>query len=144
MEVWVHYGIITIIIYSIWELLWEFVMKHHDACWCTSLITIISGGIISFIVLFFHIQEKGHQYGKAMSSITWFWLFIMGIFMVSINYFYSNSIKNGKNIGIVSCFTSSYILIVFLISGYVNKTEITIENLFGILMILVGMYFIQK
>lgn len=144
MKDWVYYGLIVIIIYATWELLWERVMHKHDACWCISLFTILSAALLSCIVLWFHVSEKNHKFGVNMTNMVWFWIFFMGVFMVLTNSFYGLSVKASENVGLVAGFTSVYVVLVFLASSYLSRSVINWEHLLGLVMLIVGLYLVQK
>lgn len=141
---WIFYSLIVIGIYAIWELLWEYITRKHDVCWCTSLITIISAGAISIIILLYHLNTHEHTFGKGMTNWTWFWLIFMAVFMVGANTFYGLAVKYGVNASLVQGLTNNYILVVFIASTLLYQQGWDWSQFVGLVMIVIGTYLITQ
>ena len=64
--------------------------------------------------------------------------------MVLTNSFYGLSVKASENVGLVAGFTSVYVVLVFLASSYLSRSVINWEHLLGLVMLIVGLYLVQK
>jgi uncharacterized membrane protein len=139
---------IIIILYSIWALGLELLSKKYSQCECLSLQTYIFAGTIASIFLFFHIK-KGCNHYKNISDITKTPIkVLLCIVIISIAIVWANrawyKAVNKTNSGFVSALTSSYIILVAIISAHMYRTKIKMSQYIGIGSIITGCYLLSK
>ena len=148
MKPWIYNIIIIVILYSIWSLGLEFLSKQYTNCECMSMQTYIFAGIIATIMLILHINNGCENYKKIndiakMPMIIFICLTIIAIAIVWANKAWYKAV-NHVNSGFVSAMSSSYIIIVTIISAYLFRTKITKEQYIGIGLMMGGCYLLAK
>jgi drug/metabolite transporter (DMT)-like permease len=148
MEAWVYHTFTIIILYAIWAIGMEILVKKYSNCACISLQTYIFAGIIASILFYHHIQ-KGCVHYKCVSDIMSApRVLLIGLIIVSFVIIMANRtwIKavSLSNSGFVSAVSSTYIVIVTLLSAYLFKTKVKPIQYLGIGLIVGGCYLLAK
>ena len=144
MEEWLIYSLIVVIIYTVWTMLYEEVVKKHDDCLCMPLKMYILVGIFAVFFLFYHVKNEckhGTDIKNTIQSTNLKSLLYIGLIAILIlmaNRFLLKAILDKGNSGYVYSVTNMYIIIVTVLSAYFYNTEIKKKHIFGILTILVG------
>lgn len=149
MEKWLYYSYILIILYVISTIVFEYIIKKHSNCTCVTLFTYIFAGLISLFILKNHIGNNCKHYNtigdiKKTSMTIIILILIISITIILSNKMWINALSSGGNSGYVGSISNIYIVFVTLISAYLFKTNITIQNGAGIGFILLGGYLISK
>lgn len=66
----------------------------------------------------------------------------IGLFIANILYYYT--IKHNDNIAIITTITALYPLITLILSYYILYEDISVHNIIGILLIIIGIVFLIK
>ena len=144
MEKWIVYSLIVVIIYAIWTLIYEEIVKKHDNCFCMQLKIYMIVGILSFLYFLYHIQSDCNH-GKTIkesingtSNKAYLYIIIIAILSIMANKFILKAILDKGNSGYVYSIANTYIIIVTLASAYLYNTEIKKKDIMGIFAIIAG------
>jgi len=150
MEKWIYYSLILVIIYIIWTIMFEYVIKKHTDCLCISLFTYIIAGIISILILKNHIHTGECKHYESISDIKnisktlLLFLIIMAICIILVNKYWAHALSHGGNSGHITSISNLSIIFVTVISTYLFDTKIKKEHIIGIGLMLGGSYFLTK
>ena len=148
MEGWIYNTLFIIILYAVWALGMEIVVKKYTTCTCISLQTYMFAGLFALVLFCNHIKSGCPHY-KSLSDIVKapkviiFWLIIVSLAIILANRSWIKAVKD-TNSGFVSAITNSYIVIVTIISAYLFNTKITTIQYAGIASIVAGCYLLSK
>lgn len=144
MEKWIVYSLIVVIIYAIWTLIYEEIIKKHDNCFCMQLKIYMIVGILSFLYFLYHIQSECNH-GKTIkesidgtSNKAYFYIMIIAVLSIMANKFILKAILDKGNSGYVYSITNIYIVFVTLASAYLYNTQVKNKDIFGIFAIIAG------
>ena len=140
--------IIIIVLTSLWTIIIEAISKNYSSCFCITLKTYIFAGIISMILMYFHIKNDCKHHHTFKDIINTPIIIIIGIILISliiiiINKYWLKAVKH-TNSGFVSAFSNLYIVIVAILSAFLFKSKIKQKQYLGILTIIVGSYLLIK
>lgn len=148
MESWIYNILFIIILYAVWALGMEIIVKKYTNCTCISLQTYMFAGLFASILFCNHIRNGCHHY-KSINDIIRtpkgiiFWLIIISLAIIIANQSWVKAVKQ-TNSGFVSAITNSYIVIVTIISAYLFNTKIKTIQYVGIASIIGGCYLLTK
>lgn len=144
MEHWIYNIIIIIVLYSIWALGLELLSKKYSSCECLSLQTYIIAGVIATIIMLFHIKKGCTNYKSISDVKNTPLLVLIGVIIIACAIVMANrhwyQAVSKVNSGLISATTSTYIILVTLVSAYLYRTKITAKQYIGIGTILGGTY----
>lgn len=149
MENWIKYSLYLVILYTLWTLIFEYIVKKHTNCFCIILFTYIFAGIIALILLLSHVKKDCKHMNK-ITDINNLSPMILGlIIFVSFCIILSNKIwikalENGKNSGYIGSISNLYIIFVTILSSYIFAHKINNKSIIGIVLMLIGSYLIAK
>jgi uncharacterized membrane protein len=149
MEPWIKYSVLIAVFYTLWTILWEFLIKKNSSkCFCLSLKVYIMAGVIAFLFLIFHVKNKCDNHDtisdifKEKKSVYVLFV-IIAICMLLANYFWIKAVNTDKNVGYISSIANLYVIMVTLFSAYKYSYKVTIKHVIGILIILFGTHLIM-
>jgi uncharacterized membrane protein len=144
MEKWVLYSLFVVIIYAIWTLIYEEIIKKHDNCFCMQLKIFMIVGILAFLYFLYHIQSDCNH-GKtikeslnALSKKAYIYIIIIAMLSILANKFILKAITDKGNSGYVYSVTNIYIVIVTFASAYLYNTQIKKKDILGVITIIAG------
>jgi len=135
--------------YAISTLALEYVLIKHDGCWCIALLTLIVAGVLSAIVLAYHLyfsSHKGHTFGgEQFCHSSWGLLVIAGATIVAANICYGMAVKhrNGST-GTIASISNMQVIIVTLAGAFLYETQWNIENSLGVVLMVLASFLIYK
>ena len=148
MEGLVYYTFSIIILYAIWAIGMEIIVKKYTNCACISLQTYIFAGLISFILFYYHIKKGCDHYHCVSDIFSAPKLLLVGLIIVAFVIILANitwiKAVSLSNAGLVSAISNSYIVIVTLLSAYLFKTKIKPLQYLGISAIIGGCYLLTR
>lgn len=148
MKSWIYNILYIIILYAVWALGMEIIVKKYTNCTCISLQTYMFAGLFALILFCNHIKNGCPHYKsindiiKAPKGII-IWLIIISLAIIFANQSWLKAVKR-TNSGFVSAITNSYIVIVTIISAYLFNTKITPIQYTGIASIIGGCYLLSR
>ena len=148
MEHWIYNIFIIIVLYSIWALGLELLSKKYSRCECLSLQTYIFAGVMAMILLLFHIKKGCKHYKSIKDFKNTPLIILLGLVIISSAIVWANrqwyQAVNKVNSGIISATTSTYIILVTIVSAYLYRTKISTKQYIGIGTILGGIFLLVK
>jgi len=149
MEKWIKYSLYLVILYTIWTLIFEYIIKKHTNCFCVTLLTYVFAGTIALILLFNHIKKDCKHMDKLtdinnIPSIVLALIILVSFCIISTNKLWLKALENGKNSGYVGSISNLYIVFVTILSSYIFPHKINNKGIMGIIMMLGGAYLIAK
>lgn len=148
MEGWVYYTFSIIILYAIWALGMEILVKKYKNCACISLQTYIFAGIIAFILFYYHIKKGCDHYHCVSDIFSAPKILLIGLIIVAFVIILANrtwtKAVSLSNAGFVSAISNSYVVIVTILSAYLFKTKIKPLQYLGIGSIIGGCYLLSR
>ena len=143
MYSWVYYSLLIIIIYTIWTVTYEVIIKNHDNCLCVPLKMYIITGIFAVLFYLYHINTEC-KHGNTINifnttsiKVILMLAFISFLILLSNRYWLKALIKKG-NSGYVAALTNTYIILVTFISAYMYNNSIEKQHVAGIFAIIIG------
>ena len=122
MHLWIKYSILIAILYTLWTILWEFLIKNNKSkCYCLSLKVYVIAGIIAFLFLIFHIKSNCTNHEniidifKEPKSIYVIFIVISICILIS-NYFWVKAIELNTNSGYITTIANLSAIIITLFS----------------------------
>ena len=148
MQEWLKYSIYLIILYTIWTIIFEYIVKKHTSCFCITLKTYIIAGILAFIYLIYHIKHNCKHFNnlsdiKNISSVLLLLIVFMALCVLITNKLWINALDHNVNAGYIGSISNMYIILVTIISAYLFNSNITKKNIFGIIIMITGAYLIS-
>lgn len=149
MEKWIKYSLYLAILYTIWTIIFEYIIKKYTNCFCVTLLTYIFAGTLALILLFNHIKKDCKHMNKLtdinnLSPIILGLIVLIGFCIISTNKLWIKTLENGKNAGYVGSISNLYIVFVTILSSYIFAHKIDNNSIIGIILMLVGAYLIAK
>lgn len=149
MEKWIKYSLYLVILYTIWTLIFEYIIKKHTNCFCVTLLTYVFAGTIALILLFNHIKKDCKHMDKLtdinnIPLIVLALIILVSFCIISTNKLWLKALENGKNSGYVGSISNLYIVFVTILSSYIFAHKINNKGIMGIIMMLGGAYLIAK
>lgn len=148
MESWVYYTFSIIILYAIWAIGMEILVKKYKSCACISLQTYMFAGLIAFILFYYHIKNGCDHYNNVSDIFSAPKILLIGLIIVAFVIILANrtwvKAVSVSNAGFVSAISNSYVVIVTLLSAYLFKTKIKPLQYLGIGAIIGGCYLLSK
>jgi len=149
MEKWIKYSLYLVILYTIWTLIFEYIIKKHTNCFCVTLLTYVFAGTIALILLFNHIKKDCKHMDKLtdinnIPSIVLALIILVSFCIISTNKLWLKALENGKNSGYVGSISNLYIVFVTILSSYIFAHKINNKGIMGIIMMLGGAYLLAK
>jgi len=149
MENWIKYSLYLVILYTIWTLIFEYIIKKHTNCFCVTLLTYVFAGTLALILLFNHIKKDCKHMNKItdinnLSPIVLGLIIFVSFCVISTNKLWLKALENGKNSGYVGSISNLYIVFVTILSSYIFAHKIDNKNIIGIVLMLIGAYLIAK
>jgi drug/metabolite transporter (DMT)-like permease len=145
MKKWFMYSLIVVIIYTLWTLLYEQIIKKQDDCFCMPLKIYMIVGILAFLFFLYHVKNECKHACTIKENIMektsfkgYSYIFIIAILILLSNRFILNAIIDKGNSGYVYSIANTYIIVVTLISAYMSNTTINKKDIIGIFAILTG------
>ncbi len=144
MEEWLVYSLIVVIIYTVWTLLYEEIVKKHDDCACMPLKMYMIVGVLALIFFIYHVKHECKHGDKISSCIkstntkVFIYISVIAIFILLSNRFLLKAIIEKGNSGYVYSITNMYIIMVTILSAYLYNTKVERKHMIGIAAILVG------
>ena len=134
MQLWIKYSIFIAIIYAIWTILWELLIKKNKSeCYCQSLKVYIIAGIVAFLFLVYHIKNKCEHHNnitdifKESTSIYILFIAISICIMIS-NYYWVQAVQLNTNAGYITTIANFSVIIITLFSAYKYSYKINLKN----------------
>lgn len=149
MEKWIKYSLYLVILYTIWTLIFEYIIKKHTNCFCVTLLTYIFAGTIALVLLFNHIKKDCKHMDKLtdinnIPLIVLALIILVSFCIISTNKLWLKALENGKNSGYVGSISNLYIVFVTILSSYIFAHKINNKGIMGIIMMLGGAYLLAK
>ena len=149
MEKWIKYSLYLVILYTIWTLIFEYIIKKHTNCFCVTLLTYVFAGTIALILLFNHIKKDCKHMDKLtdinnIPSIVLALIILVSFCIISTNKLWLKALENGKNSGYVGSISNLYIVFVTILSSYIFAHKIDNNSIIGIIMMTGGAYLLAK
>lgn len=148
MQLWLKYSILIAVIYTLWTILWEFLIKKSKSkCYCNSLKVYVIAGIIAFVFLIYHIKTKCKHHEnitdifKESKSIYTLFFFISLCILIS-NYLWVKALKLYINAGYITTITNLSVIIITLFSAYKYSYKIKLKHIIGIFVTLYGAHLV--
>jgi uncharacterized membrane protein len=144
MEEWLMYSLIVVIIYTVWTILYEEILKKHDDCACMPLKMYMIVGILALIYFIYHVKheckhgDKITHSLKSTNSKVFIYISIIAVFVLLSNRFLLKAIVDKGNSGYVYSITNMYIIMVTILSAYLYNTKIEKKHIIGIVAIIFG------
>lgn len=148
MQLWLKYSIIIAVIYTLWTILWEILIKKNKTkCYCLSLKVYVIVGIIAFLFLIFHIKSNCNDHKKITdifkeSKSIYFIFIIISICVLISNYFWVKAIELDTNSGYITTIANLSVIIITLFSAYKYSYKITLKHVIGIIITLFGAHLV--
>lgn len=148
MQLWVKYSILIAIIYALWTILWELLIKQSKSeCYCHSLKVYIIAGIIAFLFLIYHIKNKCKHHKnikeifKESTSIYILFIVISLCIMIS-NYYWVKAVQLNTNAGYITTIANFSVIIITIFSAYKYSYKIKLKHIIGIFITLYGAHLV--
>ena len=148
MELWIKYSIGIAVLYTLWTLLWEFLVKENKSkCYCLSLKVYIMAGIIAFLFLIYHVKSKCDHHDtfsdifKETKSMYLIFIIIAICILIS-NYYWVKAIQSDINIGYITTIANLSVIIITIYSAYKYSYKLTFKHIIGILITLFGAHLV--
>ncbi len=148
MELWIKYSILIAVIYTLWTILWEFLLKKSKSkCYCHSLKVYIMAGIVAFLFLIYHIKTKCDHHNKISdifkeSKLIYTLFIVISICILISNYFWVKAIELDTNAGYITTITNLSVIVITLFSAYKYSYKITFKHVIGIIITLFGAHLV--
>lgn len=148
MQIWIKYSILIAIIYTLWTILWEILLKNSKSkCFCRSLKVYIIAGVISFLFLIYHIKNNCNHHNTISdifkeSKSAYALFFVIAICSLLSNYFWVKAIKTDTNSGYITTITNLSVILITLFSAYKYSYKITLKHVIGIIITLFGAHLV--
>jgi len=148
MQLWLKYSIFIAVLYTLWTILWELLIKKSKSkCYCQSLKVYIVAGIIAFLFLIFHIKsncghhEKISDIFKESKSIYILFIVISVCILIS-NYFWVKAIELDTNAGYITTIANLSVIVITLFSAYKYSYKIKLKHIIGIFITIYGAHLV--
>lgn len=149
MEPWIKYSIGIAVLYTLWTILWEFLIKENKSkCYCLSFKVYIMAGIIAFIFLIFHVKSKCDDHDtisdifKETKSV-YILFIIIAICILIANYYWVKAMETDTNVGYITTIANLSVIIITLFSAYKYSYKIKLKHVLGIFITLFGAHLIM-
>jgi len=148
MELWIKYSIFIAVLYTLWTILWEvLIKKNKEKCHCLSLKVYVMVGIVAFLYLIFHIKYKCNHHEKISdifkeSKSIYLLFIVIAICILISNYYWVKAVETDINAGYVSTISNLSVIIVTLFSAYKYSYKITLKHIIGIFITLYGAHLV--
>ena len=143
----ISYIVIIIVLYSIWTIIMEAISKNYSSCFCITLKIYIFAGIISLILMYFHVKNDCKHHDTIKDIIKTPLIILIALIFISLiiisNKYWLQAVTY-TNSGFVSALSNGYIIIVAILSAFLFKSKIKKLHYFGILAIIGGSYLLTK
>lgn len=148
MQEWIKYSILIAVLYTLWTVFWEFLIKKNKStCYCLSLKVYIMAGVIAFLFLIYHVKtsceyhEKISDIFKEPKSIYILFIVISICILIS-NYCWVKAISFDTNAGYITTIANLSVVVITIISAYKYSYKITLKHVLGILVTLYGAHLV--
>ena len=148
MQLWLKYSILIAVIYTLWTILWEFLLKKSKSkCYCHSLKVYIMAGVIAFLFLIYHIKTKCEHHENIIDifkeSKSIYALFIViSICILISNYYWVKAIELDTNAGYITTIANLSVIVITLFSAYKYSYKIKLKHIIGIFVTLYGAHLV--
>jgi drug/metabolite transporter (DMT)-like permease len=148
MKDWLKYSFGLVFVYTLWTLIFEYIVKKHSDCFCSILFVYIFAGILATFVLLSHIKKDCKLYKKitdikTMPIFILILIVIISVCVIISNKLWVNALKY-SNSGYIGSISNLYIVFVTILSAYLFKTKVSMINGAGIGAMLFGAYLLSK
>jgi uncharacterized membrane protein len=145
MEPWLYYALVIAIIYTIWTILQEYIIKKHDDCSCINFKIYIIAGLIAFLYLLYHVKSRECKHSKTITDVlkysdnkVWIMILIIGILVIIATRYWTFAVIDNGNSGYVTAVTNISIVFITLYSSYAYTNRIDIQKIFGMILTIIG------
>jgi uncharacterized membrane protein len=145
MEPWLYYALMIALIYTIWTILQEYIIKKHDDCSCINFKIYIIAGLIAFIYLLYHVKSNECKHSKSLKEVisytdnkVWIMILIIGILIIIATRYWTFAVINNGNSGYVTAVTNISIVFITLYSSYAYTSHLNMQKILGIILMLFG------
>jgi uncharacterized membrane protein len=148
MQSWIKYSIIIAILYAIWTIMWESLIKNNKKdCYCLALKIYLITGIIVFIFLIFHAKLTCKDHNGVIdlfkeSKKTYLYIILISLCILLSTVLWVKAIKTSINAGFITTITNMSVIIITLYSAYRFKSRLDIKHLIGILITIYGAHLV--
>jgi drug/metabolite transporter (DMT)-like permease len=148
MENWLKYSLYIVIFYTLWTIVFEYIIKRYTDCFCIILITYVLTGILALLYLQYHIKTDCKIFNnigdiKKIPNIILLFMVIIALSVLITNKLWIKALENNTNAGYVGSIANMYIIFVTLISAYLFQSKLTLKNIGGIIIMLGGAYLLS-
>ncbi len=148
MKEWIKYSLYLVILYTLWTIIFEYIIKKYTNCFCVTLATYVVAGILAFIFLVYHIKYSCKHFDnlgdvRNTSGVILVLILFMGLCVLITNKLWSKAIDNNINAGYIGSISNLYIIFVTIISSYLFTHKISNKKVIGIISMLLGTYLIS-
>ena len=142
---WIHTTILAALLYGIVNLLIKYVLEKGIDIYTIMIFTGLSYGLISLFYLIYRQYYTSNPivFESNTIKICIGVLIISSILIVVADLLHDHGILKAPNPAYVSAITSSSVLIVFFVSIYLYGSELSMNGLIGIILIISGICFIS-
>jgi len=145
MEPWLYYTIIIALIYTIWTIMQEYIIKKHDNCFCINLKIYIIAGIVAFLYLLYHVNSAECNHSKSLKDVltysdnkVWLIILIIGILIIVATKYWLFAVVGNGNSGYVNAVSNLSIIFIALYSSYAYSKHFDMQKIIGMILMLAG------